>query len=493
MRRLRLLLAGLLTFCLGLGMTPGIAAAPGIDWTAIAARAVPATVNILMVKLATGKPDPEETAPTPAGTRERFVGSGFIVDPSGIIVTNKHVIAGALWITVRLADGRELPAKLIAASPFVDLALLKVNAGYPLPVLKLGDGDAAKPGEPVLAIGDPEGVGTSLSAGIVSGTQRDLMNTPFDDYVQTDAAINHGNSGGPLLDARGRVIGVNTILLTNLPNEGSNGLGFAISSNVVADALRHLLHPDRRPIGWIGLHLQGMTPNLAVALGLHVPAGASAGAPAGALVTKVDPHSPAAAAGLQPGDVVLRYGNTVPSSARQLMRRIATTTVGARRVLEVWTRRTIRSVALTVRLWPGLASSTAGVLGNPMNALPPLPDLGLLLAPVSPLTRRLFKLGHSQGVLIAAVDRMSEAYSRGLRPGLLIERVQGQPVTTPAAARALIATAARQLPVVALLIRWSDGPRWISLHTGLHPGATKPAPPASARAGDTAPAAARAR
>lgn len=462
MLRLRLLLAGLLTFCLALGMTPGIAAAPGIDWTAVAARAVPATVNILMVKLASGKPDPEETGPAPAGTRERFVGSGFIVDPSGIIVTNKHVIAGALWITVRLADGRELPAKLIAASPFVDLALLKVNAGHPLPVLKLGDGDAAKPGEPVLAIGDPEGVGTSLSAGIVSGTQRDLMNTPFDDYVQTDAAINHGNSGGPLLDARGRVIGVNTILLTNLPNEGSNGLGFAISSNVVADALRHLLHPDRRPIGWIGLHLQGMTPNLAVALGLHVPAGA----PVGALVTEVDPRSPAAAAGLQPGDVVLRYGDTDPSSARQLMRWIATTPVGTRRVLEVWTQRTTRSVTLTVRLWPGLASSTAGVLGNPLNALPPLPDLGLLLAPVSPLARKLFKLGHSEGVLIAAVDRMSEAYSRGLRPGLLIERVQGQTVTTPAAARALIAATARHLPVVALLIRWSDGPRWIALHTG---------------------------
>ena len=221
------------------------AMAPGMGWAFIAPRVVPATVNVRVVRVATGKTAPSVDTAITLGERKRFVGSGFIVDPAGVVVTNKHVIDGALWITVRLQDGTELPAKLVAASPFVDLALLRVEAGRPLPTLALGDGDAAQIGEPVLAIGNPLGIGTSLSAGVVSGTQRDLLETPFDDYVQTDAAINQGNSGGPLINANGAVIGVNTALLNPQPNAGSIGLGFAISSNVVADAVRHLLHPER--------------------------------------------------------------------------------------------------------------------------------------------------------------------------------------------------------------------------------------------------------
>ena len=455
------------------------ASVPGIGWVEIAARAVPATVNILAVKVATGKKDSDDGTLTPPGQQERFVGSGFIVDSSGIVVTNKHVIAGAVWITVRMADGTELPAKVVAASPFVDLALLKVNAGHTLPTLPLGDGDTTRPGEPVLAVGDPEGVGTSLSAGIVSGTQRDLMNTPFDDYVQTDAAINHGNSGGPLIDSKGRVIGVNTILLTNLPNEGSIGLGFAISSNIVADAVRHLLHPEQRPIGWIGLHLQGMTPDLSRALGLPRPGAA--------IVTKVDADSPASALGLQRGDVVLRYGDEAPPSARLLMRAIATTPIGATRTLEIWSADRTRRVTVTIREWPGVNQPAADVPAPPRQLPPPAPDLGLLLATINPLARQAYKLGAAQGVLVVAVDHMSEAYSRGLRPGVVVEVVQHEPATTPAAALQLIEAASRRLPVVALLVRWPDGSRWLALHTGYQPGddarrATHTGPAAATRA-----------
>ena len=436
------------------------AMAPGMGWAFIAPRVVPATVNIRVVRIATGKTAPSVDTAITLGERKRFVGSGFIVDPTGVVVTNKHLIDGALWITVRLQDGTELPAKLVAASPFVDLALLRVEAGRPLPTLALGDGDVAQIGEPVLAIGNPLGIGTSLSAGVVSGTQRDLLETPFDDYVQTDAAINQGNSGGPLINANGAVIGVNTALLNPQPNAGSIGLGFAISSNVVADALRHLLHPGDRPIGWIGLHLQEMEPNLSVAMELPRLGGA--------IVTQVDADSPAAAIGLHPGDVVLRYGGETASNARILMRKIATTAIGETRVLEVSTGGHIRQVAVSIRAWPGVNALVSDVVvANPRGQVtPPAPDFGLLLAPISNLARDAYKLGDTQGVLVAAVDRMSEANSIGLRPGAVIVQIQGQPATSPALARRLLEDAARHLAVVALLVHQTDRLSWVALHTG---------------------------
>jgi len=484
------------TICLVLGLVMGLsasvhAAVPGKDpsagWAAVAARVLPATVNIRVVKIALAKKDPETDEPTTPGDRNRFIGSGFIVDPSGIIVTNKHVIGGALRITVRLQGGDEVPASVLAVSPVIDLALLKVNVGHPLPTLRLGDGDAALPGDPVLAIGDPLGVGTSLSAGIVSGTLRDLMNTPFDDYVQTDAAINHGNSGGPLVNAAGEVIGVNTILLTNQPHEGSNGVGFAISSNIVADVLRHLLHPEEQPIGWIGLHLQGMAADLTEAM--QPPR------PGIAIVTKVDADSPASAAGVQPGDVILRYADRNPPNARILMRDIATTPIGARRVLEVWSAGKIRDVSLEIRKWPGVTTAPAGPAENPALPPPPGPHLGLLLTPITPVARMVYKVSDGPGVLVAAVDHMSEAYSRGVRPGVVLERVNGQTVTTPAEGERLIAEAVGHLRMVALLMRWSDGPRWIALHTGYRPRPAAPpavgtavtsgAPPSSKASADS--------
>ncbi|MBW4090442.1 MAG: PDZ domain-containing protein [Proteobacteria bacterium] len=444
---------------------------PSIGWADVAARVIPGTVNILIVKVVGSyrkdKNDEKDPADT-VGQRKRYVGSGFIVDPSGIIVTNRHLIAGALWITVRLEDGTELPAELVAASPVVDLALLKVDAGRPLPALRLAARGAVRVGDPVLAIGDPLALGTSLSAGIVSGLQRDLMNTPFDDYVQTDAAINHGNSGGPLIDAAGEVVGVNTILLTNQPNEGSNGLGFAISSTVVAAALRHLLHPAQRPIGWIGVQLQGMTPNLTHALALPLAGGF--------IVTGVDPDSPAQQAGIGAGDVILRYGGRTAPNARALMRDIATTKIGRIMPLALWQKDHIRQVDVTVRTWPQVSEAPADVVANPTDALGHAPpDLGLLLAPISPIARRAFKLGERKGVLVVAVDQMSEAYSRGLRTGAVIERIQEHAVKSPAEATRLIR--ADRLPLVALLVRWDDGAHWVVLHTGL----AEPTPARTAR------------
>ena len=174
-----------------------------------------------------------------------FSGSGFVVNPSGEIVTNKHLIEGALSITVTLHDGTQLPGQLIAAASLADVAVLKVNPDRALPSLKLANSDAARVGDPVLAFGNPLGIGTSLSAGIISALNRDLRDFPMDDYIQTDAAINYGNSGGPLIDTNGEAVGLNSALVTTTKNEGSMGLGFAISSSVLTHVLQHLRDPHQ--------------------------------------------------------------------------------------------------------------------------------------------------------------------------------------------------------------------------------------------------------
>ena len=193
--------------------------------------------------------------------------------------------------------------------------VLKVNPDRALPSLQLANSDAARVGDPVLAFGNPLGLGTSLSAGIISALNRDLRDSPMDDYIQTDAAINYGNSGGPLIDTNGEAVGLNSALVTTTKNEGSMGLGFAISSSVLIHVLQHLR--DRTPVGWIGTHVQDASPDLAKAFGLK---GGS-----GSIVTTVDANSPAQEAGLRSGDIILRYGRDKPSDARALMRDIVRT------------------------------------------------------------------------------------------------------------------------------------------------------------------------
>jgi serine protease Do len=461
-KRVRLGMSAFVAGLLVMGFAPMEAAragsTPTMAWSDIAARALPATVNIVISKVGGGDADTNADAPATPGQSNQFVGSGFIIDPTGIIVTNKHVIDGAQSITVTLQDGTETRARVLAQAAFIDIALLKVEVGHALPTLKLGDGDATRPGDPVLAIGNPLGVGTSLSAGIVSGNQRDLMNSPFDDYVQTDAAINHGNSGGPLLDGAGNVIGVNTTLLTNQANEGSNGIGFAISSNVVAAVLDHLLQPVPKPIGWIGVHLQGMMPELAQAL--KIP---KAGI---AIITQIDPQSPASEAGLQAGDVILSFDGERLPNARLLMRKIAVTPVGATRTLQLWSAGKVQTFELPVRDWPGADAQAGTPPDNPACMPSPDPDLGLLLEPITALDRQIYELNGATGLLVAAVNPTSEAYSRGFRPGIVVVRINGEEVTTREAASRILDDAAKNTSVVALLVQWANGRSWFALHTG---------------------------
>ena len=220
---------------------------------AVVARDLPAIVNISVVKV---EPEPVPAGQPAAEQIELFVGSGFVIGSSGIIVTNKHVIQDAAVIRVTFADKIEAPAQLIAAASVMDVALLQIHMPTPLPTLQFTDSDDARIGQPVIAVGNPIGLGTSVSTGVVSGLNRNLMRTPFDDYLQTDAAINPGNSGGPLLDCTGKVIGMDTALLSNNTLLGSIGLGFALPSDDVKFVADRLGDPHFNPPDWVGVHLQ---------------------------------------------------------------------------------------------------------------------------------------------------------------------------------------------------------------------------------------------
>lgn len=323
---------------------PGVAppaAPPG--FAALAARLLPAVVNITATTPPQLTPSdgtsggaqfdkrfrdfmrgrPLQAAPAPHGTQS--LGSGFIVDPSGLIVTNNHVIAGTGRVAVTLQDGTVLAARIVGRDPAGDLALLKVDAAQPLPALQWGNSDHARIGDWVMAIGNPFGLGGTVTAGIISGRGRDIHDGPYDDFIQTDAPINRGNSGGPLFDLAGRVIGVNTAIYS--PSGGSVGIGFAIPSDIARidiDQLRTFGHPRR---GWLGLQAERVTAAIAGALGLP-----DAG---GALVVAVAPGGPATTAGLRPGDVILRFDG-VPLNAGTLPRRVAEAAPGTVISLLVW-------------------------------------------------------------------------------------------------------------------------------------------------------------
>ena len=290
-------------------------------------------------------------APPPARRRESL-GSGFIVDPAGLIVTNEHVIDGASRITVTLADHATLPARVVGQDKAGDLALLRVVPPHPLPAVRWGNSDRVRIGDWVLAIGNPFGLGGTVTAGILSARGRNIHEGPYDDFLQTDAAINRGNSGGPLFDARGRVIGVATAIFS--PSGGSIGIGFAIPSDIVRRDVAALRAYGRPRRGWLGARVMRVTPGIAASLGLGVAQGAAAqggasGSARGALVAAVTPGGPAAAARLRPGDVILRFGAR-RVRATILPRLVAEAEIGAAVPLLVW--RDGRTIALTARIAP---------------------------------------------------------------------------------------------------------------------------------------------
>ncbi len=419
------------------------------------ARMLPTVVNITMHKMVKDPPGPSAD---PQPHVVELAGSGFIIDPSGLIVTNRHVVDGALDITVTLRDGTALAAKVLGTGGSIDIALLEVSPNKLLPKITWGNSDSVRIGDQVLAVGNPLGIGESVSAGIVSATNRDIMTSPFDDYIQTDAAINHGNSGGPLFNMRGDVIGVNTSLYSPTETSGSIGVGFAIPGNDVQYVVDQLRRFGRVHRGWLGVRMQDVTPNIADALGLH---GAF-----GAIIVGVENGGPAAGAKLQVGDVILRLGRQAPKDARALARMIAMSQAGESEPLVVWRDGKEQTVPVTIAEWPQEVKAADTKPDKPAaTAQPAAPDLGLQVAPITDQTRTKYKLAEAQtGVVVTGTAPGSVAAEDGLGSGDVILRVQQTPVSTQADLhQQLDDVRGEKRHHVLVLVQGHSGLRWVPL------------------------------
>ena len=429
----------------------------------LAARELPAVVSIFVLRAppgqipgtaaasATSASKPSAEAAAPRG--RRFLGSGFIIDPSGIIVTNRHVIEGASDILVTLQDNTLLRATLLAQADQIDVALIKVTPDTPLPSVRFGDSDTVRVADHVLAIGNPLGLGGTVTQGIVSALNRDIRDTPFDDYIQTDASINHGNSGGPLFNERGEVIGMNTAIFSPEATSGSIGLGFAIPANdvkYVADALRS---PDGMRVGTLDFRIQQVTPEIADALNMSKAEGV--------IVGGTTEGGGASKCGIMAGDIILRYGNMPVKDVRALARAIARTKPGTAVSLRIWRNDEPIVMTATVQEAARPASPAAVV------AAPPAVGPGWRLAPIDGAARQAFALGPNlAGVVVTQIAQDGAAAEAGLTAGDVVVQVQQEKVEAPDDVARLIAAARQhQRHYVAVLVqRSSEGLRWLALN-----------------------------
>ena len=422
----------------------------------VVARLIPSVVNITVHKILPSNNLNNGTNRAP-DNGAIFYGSGFIIDPSGYILTNRHVVIDSYSIIVTLSDGTRLIAHVVGHPPATDIALLKVDAGHPLPAVGFGDSATVHVGDKVLAIGNPLGVGETVTAGIISALNRNIGESPYDNFIQTDASINPGNSGGPLFDLQGKVIGVNTALYTGAGKSGSVGLGLAIPSDDALFAARELRQYGEVKPGWIGANLQQVTPALARAFGLP--------GTAGALVGSVDASGPAAQAGVQPGDVILAFDGQEATDVRALMRMIAKSPLNHGATLTVRHDGAERAIPVTIKEYPPalMVANFPFQLSNP----PPMVagDVGLRLAPLSETTRDHLRLPSGEpGIEVTAVPPRSAADLAGLRPGDVVLRVQDQPATTPDSVQRGVRQAQQEGHAdVALQIVGPSGEHWVAL------------------------------
>ena len=380
---------------------------------------------------------------TPETGRE-FVGlgSGFIVDPQGYIVTNNHVVSKAEKITVILQDNSRHEAKVIGRDEKTDLALIKIDAKEQLPFVTWGDSDQAKVGDWVVAVGNPFGLGGTVTAGIVSAVGRNINEGPYDEYMQIDAPINRGNSGGPTFNLGAEVIGVNTAIYS--PSGGSVGIGFAVPSNIAKNVVQQLKESGHVTRGWLGVAIQGITPAIAKSLGLNSEQ------PSGALVASVTPNSPAARAGVKQGDVITSAGGHPVKQVGDLPRIVAGTPPGTQ--LDLTILRGGKEMKLAAAL--GELSESPKQLSAVTQDEDRTGALGLQLSAATPELRRQYRISKDvEGVVITGVADQSPAESAGIQPGDVLVSVDQTPVETPSKAAEQLKQAAAKGNVLLLVNR----------------------------------------
>lgn len=392
------------------------------------------------------------------------LGSGFVIDPAGLIVTNGHVIQDADEINVILTDNTNLKAELVGVDKKTDLAVLRVKPAKPLIAVSWGDSDKTRVGDVVLAIGNPYGLGGTVTAGIISARSRDISSGPYDDYLQTDAAINRGNSGGPMFNTDGQVIGINTAIYS--PSGGSVGIGFAIPSSMAKEVVEQLKTSGHTRRGWLGVRIQAVTPEIAESMGL--------GKERGALVNSNTAEGPAEKAGVKSGDVILTFDGKDITEMKKLPRIVAETPVDKTVPMVVW--RGGKEVALKVKVGELEKSEkdedAANAKESKEEASPTiaktekLDDLGMSLTALTPENRKKYSIKPDvKGVLIADVAGNGTARERGLSAGDVIMEVAQQEVANPAEViKAVKASGADGKPVLMLINHQGDS-RFIGLPT----------------------------
>ena len=441
-----------------------------------------AVVNISTTQTLKGSPESAPNEPGPKGSPfEEFfddffdeeggeglsrkvssLGSGFVIDQAGLVVTNNHVIEGADEILINFTDGTRLKVtKILGHDQKTDLALLQVEPKKPLKAVTFGDSGKMRVGDWVMAIGNPFGLGGSVTVGIISATKRDINAGPYDDFLQTDAAINRGNSGGPLFNMEGEVIGVNTAIIS--PSGGSIGIGFAVPSNSAVQVIDQLKQFGETRRGWLGVQVQNVTEEIAAGLGLQEPKGA--------LVAKVSPDSPAAGAGIQPSDVIVKFDGQPIDNMRSLPRAVAATAIGKSVAVELLRKGQVMNFTVTVGRLP--EDEEVEEAANSDEQLAPEPEsedlLGLSLAPLTDELRERYDIGKSiEGVIVVEVKPNSPAAQKDIKPGDVIVEVTQEKVKRPqdVKARLLAVKKSGRRSVLLLLSDTKGELRFVAVPTG---------------------------